>query len=503
MSLTLQLVGITKRFSGVIANDRVSLTLAPGEIHVLLGENGAGKSTLMHILSGFLSPDAGDILVNGVPVQIASPADARGLGIGMVHQDFLLVPGFTVAENIVVGNSGRMLNLKQASARMLALSQQHHLDVDPDAITGDLPLGVQQRVAILKLLYGDARILILDEPTAILTPLETVRLFAVLRSLREQGRTIVLVTHKLQEALELADRITILRRGRVVVTLAAQDTNAAALARLIIGRDPEAVTARPAPAPGPCLLSVEALTVRDHNRQIKVDHLSLDLRRHEVLGIAGVEGNGQSHLAEALMNLRPIASGSIRFAGETVTHLSATAHHARGIAYVPADRRAVGSVATLSLQSNAILGSPRRFTRRGFFENARIRAYAEALITSFDVRPASLDASAASLSGGNLQKFILGRELIKRPRLLIVEHPTRGLDIAAVRAIRADLLQARDEGTAILLISSDLDELMHLATRVAVMYAGRIVGSVDPHAVTAEQLGLLMSGAAVDAGAAA
>ena len=494
MPTTLQLVNIIKRFPGVLANDAVNLTVAPGEIHALLGENGAGKSTLMQILYGFHTMDSGEILLNNHPVRITSPADAIALGIGMVHQDFMLVPTFTVAENTILGGPSKLLNLKQAAARIRALSAQHHLAVDPDALTNTLPIGVQQRVEILKLLYRDARLLILDEPTAVLTPPEKDRLFTVLRGLRAEGRSIIIVTHKLHEILDLADRVTVMRDGRVLTTLATRETTGPELARLMVGRDVNLTATKPTLTPGPPILRVQNLNVRDHTHHLRVDNLSLDLHPHEILGIAGVDGNGQSHLAEALLNLRPIASGTITLNNENITDQTPAAHRTQGIAYIPADRRNVGSVAPLSIADNAILTQPRAYTRRALLNRTAIRSHAQTLTTRFGVRPANIDTPAAKLSGGNLQKVILGREIMSAPRVLIVEQPTRGLDVGAIESIWAELLHARANGAAILLISAELEELLNLADRIAVMYEGRIIGIVDPATTSPEQLGLMMAG---------
>jgi ABC-type uncharacterized transport system ATPase subunit len=496
----IELRDITKRFPGVLANDHVSLTVAKGEIHAVLGENGAGKSTLMQILYGFHTMDSGEILLDGEPVRITSPADAISLGIGMVHQDFMLVPSFTVAEATILGlRESRLLDLKYAAARIRQLSAQHHLAVDPDAITGTLPVGVQQRVEILKLLYRDARILILDEPTAVLTLPEKARLFAVLRGLRGEGRSIIVVTHKLHEILELADRVTVMRDGRTLATLNVANTNAPELARLMVGRDVNLTVTKPAIPTGPPTLSINNLRVRDHSGQTRVNRVSLDLHSHEILGIAGVDGNGQSHLAEAILHLRPTESGTISLNGRNITQASVATRRALGIAYVPADRRNIGSVAELSLADNVILTRPRAYTVGGLLDPARIDANAQSLVTRFGVRPASIRTHPSKLSGGNLQKVILGREVMSAPGVLIVEQPTRGLDVGAIESIWAELLREREFGTAILLISAELEELLNLADRIAVVVEGRIVGIVDPQTVTAEQIGLMMAGAsAVD-----
>jgi simple sugar transport system ATP-binding protein len=493
----IQLSQITKRFPGIVANDAVDLTVRSGEIHALLGENGAGKSTLMQILYGFHSMDSGEIWLDGQRVSITSPADAIALGIGMVHQDFMLVPTFTVAENTILGlreGRGPLLHLKRAAARIRDLSAKHHLAVDPDAITGTLPVGVQQRVEILKLLYRDARVLILDEPTAVLTAPEKDRLFTVLRGLRAEGRSILIVTHKLHELMELADHVTVMRDGRNVSSIAIEDTTGPELARLMVGRDVNLTASKQPLTPGPCALRVRGVSVRDHAGQQKVKGVSLELHPHEILGIAGVDGNGQSELAQALLNLRPIESGSILLNGRDITEASVADRRALGLAYVPADRRSVGSVAELSIADNAMLTQPRANTRSGFFDKGTIRATAQSIITRFGVRGASTETHASKLSGGNLQKIILGREIMSAPKVLIVEQPTRGLDVGAIESIWAELLRERAKGTAILLISAELEELLNLADRIAVMYEGRIVGIVDPASATAEQLGMMMAG---------
>ena len=493
----IQLSQITKRFPGIVANDRVDLTVLPGEIHALLGENGAGKSTLMQILYGFQTMDSGEILLDGQRVSIASPADAIDLGIGMVHQDFMLVPTFTVTENTILGlreGLGPMLKLKRAAKRIRELSEQHHLAVDPDAITGTLPVGVQQRVEILKLLYRDARVLILDEPTAVLTAPEKDRLFTVLRGLRAQGRSILIVTHKLNEIMEPADRVTVMRDGRNVASVAVEDTSGPELARLMVGRDVNLSVSKLNVPPGPTILSVQNLTVRDHAGHQKLKDISLELHAHEILGIAGVDGNGQSELAQALLDLCPVESGTIVWNGQDITRSSVAARRTLGLAYVPADRRNVGSVADLSIAENVMLTHPRVNTRRGLFDKTLIRARAQSIMRRFGVRGANSETHASNLSGGNLQKVILGREIMSAPKVLIVEQPTRGLDVGAIESIWAELLRERAADTAILLISAELEELLNLADRIAVMYEGRIVGIVDPASATAEQLGMMMAG---------
>jgi general nucleoside transport system ATP-binding protein len=486
---------IVKRFPGVLANDDVDLTIEAGEIHALLGENGAGKSTLMQILYGFHSMDSGQILIDDVPVAIASPRDAIALGIGMVHQEFMLVRRFSVVENIVLGL--KPFDLRQAARRLRSLSDQHHLAIDPDAQVEHLPIGVQQRVEILKLLYRDARLLILDEPTAVLTTQEKDQLFAVLRGLRDQGRSIVIVTHKLQEILELADRVTVMRDGRVVAAVSTQQTTEQQLAHLMVGRDVNLRAHRVPIARGPAVLRINGLHVRDDVGQEKVRGVSLDVHAGEIVGIAGVDGNGQSQLAEAIMHVRPAHQGKVFLDDREVTRMTVAQHRTLGLSYIPADRRHVGSIPEMSLSDNAILGSQRKRTRWWFLDNGKIREYAEKLITRFGVRPANINARAGKLSGGNLQKLILGREVMQDATAMVVEQPTRGLDVGAVESVWLELLKERERGKAILLISAELEELMNLADRIAVIFEGRIVGILDAANATQEKLGLMISGIAL------
>ena len=485
---------IVKRFPGVVANDEVDFSVEAGEIHALLGENGAGKSTLMQILYGFYAMDSGSILVDDAPVTIASPKDAIALGIGMVHQEFMLVRRFSVVENVVLGlkeTSGA-----KAAERLRRLSDEHQLAIDPYAQVQHLSIGVQQRVEILKLLYRDAQLLILDEPTAVLTTHEKDQLFAVLRGLRAEGRSIVIVTHKLQEILELADRVTVMRDGRVVGAVATHETSEQALARLMVGREVNLRTHRVPMERGHAVMRVENLRVHDDLGQEKVCGVSLAVHAGEIVGIAGVDGNGQSQLAEAIMHLRPTHQGSVFLEEREVTQLTIAQHRQLGLAFVPADRRHVGSVPALSLSDNAILGSQRQRVRGLFMDRRSIRVFAESLVVRFGVRAASLSAMAGKLSGGNLQKLILGREILRDAVALVVEQPTRGLDVGAVESVWRELLQERARGKAILLISAELEELMNLADRIAVMFEGRIVGILDTANLTVETLGLMISGVA-------
>jgi general nucleoside transport system ATP-binding protein len=484
---------IVKRFPGIVANRDVDFSVEPGEIHALLGENGAGKSTLMQILYGFHSMDSGTILVDGEPVTITSPKDAIALGIGMVHQEFMLVRRFSVVENTVLGLNEKF-DLSQAAQRLRKLSDQHHLAIDPYAQIQNLPIGVQQRVEILKLLYRDAKLLILDEPTAVLTTHEKDQLFTVLRGLRDQGRSIVIVTHKLQEILELADRVTVMRDGRVVGAVSTQGTSEQELARLMVGRDVNLRAHRVVVERGRAVLRINGLHVRDDVGHAKVRGVNLEVHAGEIVGIAGVDGNGQSQLAEAIMHVRKAEQGSVFLNDQEVTGLTVAQHRALGLSYVPADRRHVGSITEMSLTDNAILGSQRQRTKGLFLDRHKIREYAEKLIARFGVRAASIGALAGKLSGGNLQKLILGREILQDAAAIVVEQPTRGLDVGAIESVWRELLQERERGKAILLISAELEELMNLADRIAVMFEGRIVGILDAASVTVEKLGLMISG---------
>src|SRR5579862_3129617 len=488
---------IVKRFPGVLANDHANLTIRAGEIHALLGENGAGKSTLMQILYGFHRMDSGEILIDGTRIHLSSPKDAIALGIGMVHQEFMLVRPFSVVENTILGlheSDGPLLDLRKASQKLKDLSNRHGLGLDPHAEVQSLPIGVQQRVEILKLLYRDARLLILDEPTAVLTTQEKDQLFAVLRGLRAEGRSILLVTHKLNEIMEIADRVTVMRDGKSVATRTVGESSEQELTRLMVGRDVNLRTEKLPRTPGEPLLQVSNLRVVDEKGREKVCGVTLQVRAGEILGIAGVDGNGQSHLAEAIMHLRAVKSGHVLVGGRDVTDLSIARHHAAGLAYIPADRRHMGSVTEMSVADNAILGLHRKH-RRGILRNASAaRAAAGALVERFGVRGSGVDSAAGKLSGGNLQKLILGREIMRGAKVLIIEQPTRGLDVGAVESVWRELLRERQEGKAILLISAELEELLNLADRIAVMFDGRIMGVVDAAGASAEEIGSMMAG---------
>ena len=504
MKHSLEMRNIVKRFPGVLANDGVNLTIRAGEIHALLGENGAGKSTLMQILYGFYSMDSGEILIDGERVHLSSSKQAIGLGIGMVHQEFMLVRQFSVVENVVLGLQeavGPWLDLRGASQRLRDLSHRHGLALDPSAKVGSLPVGVQQRVEIVKLLYRHARLLILDEPTAVLTPQEKEHLFAVLRALRSDGRSVVIVTHKLGEIMELADRVTVMRDGKVVAVRDIASTSEQELTQLMVGREVNLRADKSIQKAGKPILQVKQLRIEDETGRPRVRGLSLEVRAGEILGIAGVDGNGQSELAEAVMHLRKIKGGQVLLHDAEVTHLSLAQHRLRGISYVPADRRRVGSVTEMTVADNAILGLQRKYRGRVFRRVREARESARALIARFGVRSSGIDVAAGKLSGGNLQKLILGREIMRGAAALVVEHPTRGLDVGAIEAVWQELLRARQEGKAILLISAELDELLNLADRIAVMFEGRLMGIVDAAKASAEQIGRMMAG--IPAGGAA
>ena len=496
--VVLEMRGVTKTFGPVKANDDVSITLRRGEILGLLGENGAGKSTLMKILYGLYKPDAGEIFIDGEEVTIHDPKDAVSRGIGMVHQHFTLIPPLTVAENIVLGaepRKGVSLDLEGAIKATEELSERYGLRVDPRARVADLSVGVQQRVEILKSLYREARILVLDEPTAVLTPQETEDLFSVLKELVADGLSIILITHKLGELRGVSDHITIIRDGRVVATVRTAETDERELARMMVGRDVLLRIEKTEAKPGEPRLAAEDLVVLSNTGARAVDGVGLVVRGGEILGIAGVDGNGQTELADALAGVRHAESGRVYLDGEDVTALGADPRQERGLAYVPEDRASKGLVQDFMLYENNSLktyGEPPNSRWGWIFPNVMRRRAAENL-RAYDVRPPDPDARARSLSGGNQQKAILARELSGDPDVIIASQPTRGVDVGAIEFIHRQLLEQRSEGKAILLISLELEEIRSLSDRILVIYAGRIVGEVGPDA-TDEELGLLMAG---------
>lgn len=500
MPPVLELRGITKAFPGVLANDRIDLTLEQGEIHALLGENGAGKTTLVNVLYGLYTPDEGQIMLNGQEVQIEDPSDAIAQGIGMVHQHFMLVPVMTVTENVMLGvestRNGFFLDQAQVEQRVQEISQQHGLEVDPEAYIKDIPVGVQQRVEIIKVLYREADILILDEPTAVLTPQEVEDLFKVLRSLSDQGKSIIFITHKLKEVMALADRITVLRNGRVVGTTTPQETTEVNLAAMMVGRAVDLVVRKEPASPGEVVLEVKSLQVLDERQNLTVNGVSFEVRAGEVLGIAGVQGNGQTELVYALTGMLPIVSGEIRILDELVNHASPRQILERGVAHVPEDRLRHGLILSFPVHDNLVLCSyylpP--FAKGIATQAESVVATARKLVEEFDVRTPSVFVPTSNLSGGNQQKVIVAREFSRPVKLIIASQPTRGLDVGSIEYIHNRIIEKRDEGTAVLLVSPELDEIIALSDRIAVMYKGEIMDTVPALAVNKEYLGLLMAG---------
>jgi general nucleoside transport system ATP-binding protein len=497
-ALRLELHGITKRFGDLVANDHIDLTVEPGEIHALLGENGAGKSTLMNILYGLLHQDEGEIVVDGTARRFRNPGDAIAAGIGMVHQHFMLVPVFTVAENVMLGaepaGPAGVLDRGAARARVAEVSQRYRLPVDPDATVADLPVGVQQRVEIVKALVREVDLLILDEPTAVLTPQETDELLDVMRTLKKAGKSIVFITHKLKEVKAIADRITVVRRGKVVGT-ARPDASEDELASLMVGRTVKLRVDKAPAKPTEPVLTITDLAVYDERGHRAVDGTSLEVRAGEVLGVAGVQGNGQTELVEAVMGLRPVSGGSIALLGKDLTGHTTKDILESGVAYVPEDRSVDGLVRTFSVAENLILDQYDRppYARGLALRPAAIAQAARDRIAEFDVRTSSPDAAVGTLSGGNQQKVIVARELAREVKLLIASQPTRGVDVGSTEFIHARVVKERDAGTAVLLVSSELDEILALADRIAVMYRGKILATLPPDAPR-EQIGLLMAG---------
>jgi len=498
----LELRNITKRFGAVLANDHINIVVKPGTIHAIVGENGAGKSTAMRIAYGFYKADEGEILVDGHVHNVETPHDAIALGIGMVHQHFMLVDTMTVAENIVLGaepGNGVALDLAKASVEIRRLSEEFKLAVNPNVIIEHLSVGQQQRVELLKALYRHARLLILDEPTAVLTPQEVDEFFSILRRMREQGKTVVIITHKLAEVLAISDEVTVMRDGRVVGRLQTKETSAAELARLMVGREVLLRVEKPDARPGSAELNVRDLSVVARGGAKRVDNVSFEVRKGEILGIAAVEGNGQTELIEALAGLISPSqlSGQILFGNRDITHEGARLRRELGIAHIPEDRHRRGLLLEFNLAENSILGVHYRnpiVTYAGvLLDNAAIRSRANEIIEGFDVRPANPDLPARSLSGGNQQKLIIGREFKVDPKLLLVSQPTRGVDIGAIEFIHRKLVNLRDAGCAVLLVSAELEEVTSLSDRLLIIHEGRIVGEVDPKSATIEEIGLLMT----------
>ena len=485
----LRLEGISKSFGSFIANDNISLTVEPGKIHAILGENGAGKTTLMNIISGLAQPDAGQIYLEENPVKISSSSAAIKLGIGMIHQHFMLVPQLSVTENIILGTLNHWrLNLRQKQQEIAALSQAYRLTVDPAAKVGNLPVGAQQRVEILKVLYRKAKLLILDEPTAVLTPREVESLIAILRELAANGHTIIFISHKLDEVMNLCDTVTVLRRGKVVANTTTQEATPQQLAELMVGREVALQLDKTPASPGKVVLSVQNLQVEDDRGAIALRNVSFELRAGEILGIAGVDGNGQRELADAITGVRTVKGGKI----ELIQNPSSQA----GVGYIPEDRQKMGLVLQFNIAQNLILKAFKKlpFCRRFLLQKQAISNNAKSAMQEYDIRATSEGVKVSQLSGGNQQKVVLARELAREPMLIVAMQPTRGLDVGATEAVQLQLLAQRDRGAAILYISTELEEVMAISDRIAIMYTGEFVGVLDATTATVEEIGFLMAG---------
>ena len=502
----IEMLHITKRFPGIIANDDISLQLKKGEIHALLGENGAGKSTLMSVLFGLYQPEEGEIRKDGAKVEIHDPNDANALGIGMVHQHFKLVECFSVLDNIILGvepNKMGFLQKKEAREKVIALSEKYGLRVDPDALIEDITVGMQQRTEILKMLYRDNEILIFDEPTAVLTPQEIEELMQIMRNLAKEGKSILFISHKLNEIMSVADRCTVLRKGKYIGTVDIKDTTAEGLSAMMVGRDVNFHVEKKPAKPGEVVLDVQNMVVasKTHNNNA-VKGVSFRIRRGEIVCIAGIDGNGQTELAYGISGLEPIKEGAIVFNGVDISHMSIRKRNTSGLSHIPEDRHKHGLVLDYSLENNIVLEryfEPEFTSKAGFLKEQNIRAYAERIIAEYDVRSGQGPVTIArSMSGGNQQKAIVGREIDKNPDLLIAVQPTRGLDVGAIEFIHKQLVALRDAGKAVLLISLELDEVMDVSDRILVMYEGEIVGELDPKKTTVEEMGLYMAGAKRD-----
>lgn len=500
--MDIELRGITKRFGSVVANSDVNLNIRAGEVLGLLGENGAGKTTLMNVLSGLYRPDEGEILIDGKPVQFRGAGDAIRAGIGMVHQHFMLVPVFTVAENVVLGvepvKALDRLDIATARKQVRAISTEHGLEVDPDAIIEKIPVGLQQRVEIIKVLFRSANAIIFDEPTAVLTPQEVIEFFGIVRSLREAGKALVFITHKLGEVLEVADRISVLRAGKIVGEGDPKTATSAELAEMMVGRPVRFAVEKRTTKPGGALLEVKGLTVLNERNEIAVGGIDFTVREGEIVGVAGVQGNGQTELVEALTGLRNVAAGTVTFAGRDITHASARERHRRLIAHIPEDRQRAGLISDFTVAENCVLN---RYYAPPFSKGITMRwpeveAEATRIVKDFDVRTTSIHTHAGNLSGGNQQKLVVGRELGHDTKLMIAAQPTRGIDVGSIEYIHERLATARDEGDGILIVSTELDEVMSLSDRILVMYRGKIVAEFEAEKATVKDVGLAMAGVA-------
>ncbi|GFN21790.1 ABC transporter ATP-binding protein [Thermanaeromonas sp. C210] len=496
--VVLAMRGITKRFPGVVANKNVDFELRRGEVHALLGENGAGKTTLMNILYGLYTPDAGEIYVKGQKVTISSPRDAIELGIGMVHQHFMLVPTLTVVENVILGmpSSPLALDLKKARQDIRELCQKYNFQLDVDSKVQDLSVGIQQRIELIKALYRGADILIMDEPTAVLTPQEVEELFNNLRRFIQSGKSVIFISHKLWEVMRIADRVTVLRAGEVVATVNTRDTTREELAALMVGRPVMMEYAKVEGRRGRPLLTLEKVRVRGEQKASELKGVTFTVHEGEIVGLAGVDGNGQKELAEAIMGLRPVESGRVLFDGRDITNWTTKARIEAGLAHVPEDRHKEGLVLDFTVAENLVLDTYDKppFTHRKVFYPQEVRTLAQKLVREFDIRPPDPETVVRNLSGGNQQKVVLARQINRKPRFLLAVQPTRGLDVGATEFVHQRLLEEKRRGVAILLISADLDEILLVSDRVLVIYEGQIMGEVIPGRTTYAEIGLLMGG---------
>ena len=496
----IELKGVTKRFGDVIANDNVNLTVRKGEILSILGENGSGKTTLMNMLSGIYFPDEGEVYVDGKEVTIRSPKDSFALGIGMIHQHFKLINILTAAENIILGLPGKeKLNMKQVEKEIRELTEQYGFDLNPSQKIYDMSVSQKQTVEIVKVLYRGADILILDEPTAVLTPQETEKLFAVLRNMRKAGKSIIIITHKLNEVLELSDRVAVLRKGKYIGTVDIKDTTPEKLSAMMVGRDVNFVVDKKPAKTGDVVLSVRNMTVASkQHKNNAVNHVSFDVRRGEIVCIAGIDGNGQSELVYGLSGLEPVKEGTITMNGQDITNMPIRRRITSGMSHIPEDRHKHGLILDYSLEDNIVLEryfEPQFTNRFGFLKRKEIRKYANRLIKQYDIRSGQGPVTKVrSMSGGNQQKAIIAREIDKDPKFLIAVQPTRGLDVGAIEYIHKQIVAERDAGKGVLLVSLELDEVMNVSDRILVMYEGEIVGEFDPKKVSVEELGLYMAG---------
>ncbi|EFM25051.1 ABC transporter, ATP-binding protein [Peptoniphilus duerdenii ATCC BAA-1640] len=498
-NFAVQMKNITKKFGDFTANDNIDLDIKKGEIHALLGENGAGKSTLMNILYGLYTQTEGEIYINGKLEQIKDPNEAIKLGLGMVHQHFMLIEPFTVVENIILGmepTKGLTLNIKKATEDIMKISNKYGLSIDPKAKVEDITVGMQQRIEIIKALYRGADILIFDEPTAVLTPQEIDEFVDIIKSLSDQGKTIILITHKLKEIKAMADRCTIIRRGKKIDTVDVNSVSESELADMMVGRSVNLTVNKEDREPGDVVLSISNLIVKDARKINKVNGLNLDLKAGEIHGIAGVDGNGQSELLEALSGLRYIESGSITINGKDITNHTPKDIHENGIYNIPEDRQRRGLVLDFSVEDNLILENfhSEPFSKKGILNRKKINEHATELMEKFDIRPREPKYLAGSLSGGNQQKVIIAREITNNPTVLIAAQPTRGLDVGAIEYVHDYLIKQRDSGKAVLLISFELDEIMGLSDRISVIYGGKILKTLDPKNTNEKEIGLLMAG---------